>query len=267
MSRRESPSRSAGSHPGGKKAHKLAATPLPGLFGKAAAAGHPKLLQGDRRRRGRRLLAASPSRRRRWARGRAALPSSSSSCCSSLCCSVQRRWPSGSWGTSLRLLRAPRPALPGGLQRRRRRRRPRTLAPVCLSRWVQAFKFPALSAPSPWKPLTLSALPPPPSSPPTTTPPPTSPPPRSWSGTSSRGSRLHSRRRRWRRLRQRPGLCPAGPRCPGKPTARLPAGAHRRRRRRRRRRQRRRRQRRWRRRWRLAAVSLLGDGYWSDTSG
>nr|XP_036854909.1 serine/arginine repetitive matrix protein 3-like [Manis javanica] len=170
-------------------------------------------------------------------------------------CSAAGR--AGLRGTSLRLLAAPRPALPGGLQRRRRRRRrrrPRTLAPVCLSRRVQAFKFPALSAPSPWKPLTLSALPPPSSSPQTTTPPPTSPPPRSWSGTGSRGSLLRSpRRRRWR-LRQRPGLCPAGPRCPGKPTVRLPAGAHRRRRRRRR-------QQRWRRRrrrrWRLAeAVSL-----------
>ncbi|XP_047401815.1 serine/arginine repetitive matrix protein 1-like isoform X2 [Sciurus carolinensis] len=212
---------------------------------------------------GRRLLAAFPGRRRRWARGRAALPSSSSRCSSS-CRSVQRRWPSGSWGTSLRLLRAPRPALPGGLQRRRRRRRPRTLAPVCLSRRVQAFKFPALSAPSPWKPLTLSALPPPPPSPQTTTPPPTSPPPRSRSGTGSGGSRLHSpRRRRRRRLRQRPGLCPAGPRCPGKPTVRLPAGAHRRRRRRRRR------QRRWRRRrrWRLAeAVSFDGRGELNDTA-
>ena len=49
-----------------------------------------------------------------------------------------------------------------------------------------------------------------------------------------------------------PGLCPAGPRCPGKPTVRLPAGAHRRRRRRRR-------QRRWRRRrrWRLAGLRAI----------
>ena len=39
-----------------------------------------------------------------------------------------------------------------------------------------------------------------------------------------------------------PGLCPAGPRCPGKPTARLPAGAHRRRRRRR---------------WRLAGLRAI----------
>ncbi|XP_043317128.1 translation initiation factor IF-2-like [Cervus canadensis] len=69
--------------------------------------------------------------------------------------------------------------------------------------------------PSPWKPLTLSALPPPPSSPQTTTPPPTSPPPRSRSRTGSGGSRLHSPRRRRRRLRKRPGCAPPDPDAPG----------------------------------------------------
>ncbi|CAI9162467.1 unnamed protein product [Rangifer tarandus platyrhynchus] len=76
MSRPQSPSRGAGSHPGGKEARKRAATLLPALRGQAAAAGHPKPLQGDRGRGGRRLLAAFPGRRRRGARGRAALPAS-----------------------------------------------------------------------------------------------------------------------------------------------------------------------------------------------
>ncbi|XP_052614155.1 translation initiation factor IF-2-like [Peromyscus californicus insignis] len=243
MSREESGSRSAGSRRGAEDAHELVATPP-----------RRSTWEGDRGR------ASEITPARPWGAGgagssllsRAAggagrvdepLPSSSSSSGrSASCLSVRRRGSSGSWATSLRLLRAAQPALPGGLQRRwrrRRRRRPRTLAPVCLSRRVQAFKFPALSAPSPWKPLTLSALPPPPSSPQTTTPPPHSstreePEPHGLVG--GWGERLHwpRRRRRRRRLRQRPGLCPAGPRCPGKPTVGLPAGAHRRRRRRRR---------------------------------
>lgn len=42
MSRPQSPSRGAGSHPGGKEARERAATLLPALRGQAAAAGHPK---------------------------------------------------------------------------------------------------------------------------------------------------------------------------------------------------------------------------------
>ncbi|XP_031207439.1 uncharacterized protein LOC116077208 [Mastomys coucha] len=158
MSREESRSRSAGSRRGAEDAHELVATPP-----------RRSTWEGGRGR------ASEITPARPWGAGgagssllsRAAggagrvdklLPSSSSGRSAS-CFSVRSLRSSGSWATSLRLLGAAQPALPGGLQRRWRqwrRRRPRTLAPVCLSRRVQAFKFPALSAPSPWKPLTLS---------------------------------------------------------------------------------------------------------------